>query len=78
MAFLIGTYNKYDSWDREHSKYVFEINEVWYAVKEVSMEWGLPQLRFRADQEQYPENYRIYDTYEDAMQFVYQMKQLAR
>jgi len=26
LAFIIGTYNKYDIWDREHSVYKFEIN----------------------------------------------------
>jgi len=26
MAFIIGLYNKYDGWDREHSVYKFEIN----------------------------------------------------
>jgi hypothetical protein len=49
MAFLIGTYNKYDTWDREHARYKFEVNGNWYAVKEVEMEWGLPKLGFRAD-----------------------------
>ena len=66
MAFLIGTYNKYDIWDREHSKYKFEINGVWYAIKEVKMEWGLPQLGFRADMDEHPEYYHIYEKYEDA------------
>ena len=40
MAFIIDTYNKYDSWDREHSRYTFEINGVWYGIKEVELEWG--------------------------------------
>lgn len=74
MAFLIGTYNKYDVWDREHSRYKFEVNGNWYAIKEVEMEWGLPQLGFRADMDEHPETYHIYDTYEDAMRFVWQIK----
>jgi len=44
LAYIIDTYNKYDKWDREHAIYVFEINEVEYAVKYVKMRWGLPQL----------------------------------
>ena len=78
MAFLIGTYNKYDVWDREHSKYKFEINGVWYAIKEVEMEWGLPQVGLRVDMEERPDYYRIYERYEDAFQFAVKMKQLAR
>ena len=34
-AFIIDTYNKYDSFDREHSRYTFELNGVSYAIKEV-------------------------------------------
>ena len=51
MAFIIGTYNKYDSWDRTHAKYKFEINGVWYAVKEIEMEWGIPKLPQYVDRE---------------------------
>ena len=42
MAFIIGLYNKYDVWDRNRAKFVFEINGNWYAVKEVELEWGEP------------------------------------
>ena len=42
MAFIIDRYNKYNVWDREHSRKAFEINENWYAVYEVELEWGLP------------------------------------
>ena len=30
MAYVIDNYNKYDSWDRAHSLYKFEINGRWY------------------------------------------------
>jgi hypothetical protein len=49
MAFIISTYNKYDIWDRTHSVYKFEVNGNWYAIKEVEMEWGLPQDGYRVD-----------------------------
>ena len=78
MAFIIGTYNKYDSWDREHSKYRFEINGQWYAIKEVEMEWGLPRVGCRVDQEEYPEQYYVYSEYQDALKFAQMMKGLAR
>lgn len=74
MAFIVGTYNKYDSWDREHAKYVFEVNEQWYAIMEVGMEWGLPQVGFRVDQDARPQDYKVYDTYEDAMRFVHAVR----
>ena len=46
MAYIIGTYNRYDTWDRAHSIYKFKINDSWYAVKEVEMVWGLPMLEY--------------------------------
>ena len=44
MAFIVGMYDKFDRWDREHSVYKFEVNGNWYAIKEVEMEWGVPKL----------------------------------
>ena len=78
MAYIISTYNKYDQWDRAHSVYKFEVNEVWYAIKEVEMEWGLPRLPQYADRDEDLRCYQVYDTKEDAMQFVRQVRQLAR
>jgi len=49
MAFIVDTYNRFDSWDRAHSVYEFEINGNWYAIKEVELEWGLPKLPLRID-----------------------------
>ena len=49
MAYIIDTYNKYDGWDREHSVYKFEMNGNWYAIKEVELELGVPQVGYRVD-----------------------------
>ena len=38
------------------------------------MEWGLPQLGLRVDEDEMPESYHIYDTYEDALEFARKMK----
>lgn len=76
MAYIIDTYNQYSRWDREHTKYIFELNEQWYAIKEVILNWGVPDLPQQVDRDLYPETYQIYNTYEDAMEFVHTMKQL--
>lgn len=76
MAFIINTYNKYDWWDREHARKTFEINGNQYAIMEVELDWGQPMLPMRVDQEERPENFYIYDTYEDALRFVQLMKGL--
>ena len=76
MAYVIDRYNRFDQWDREHSVYVFEMNEQWFAVKEVGMEWGLPQLpmRMNGTQDWETQYMHVYDTQEDAMKFVFAMK----
>ena len=78
MAYIIGTYNKYDIWDREHSVYKFEINRNWYAIKEIEMEWGVPKLPLQIDRdsEQDARTYHVYDTEADAFRFVQLMKGL--
>ena len=74
MAYIISTYNKYDQWNREHARYKFEINGIWYAVFEVEMDWGVPKLPFYTDRNESAYEYHIYDTYEDAMKFVWEIK----
>ena len=44
MAFIIDTYNRFNSFDRESARYIFEVNGNMYAVKEVELEWGIPKL----------------------------------
>lgn len=75
MAYIIGAYNKWDSFDRAHSVYKFKINENWYAVKEIEMKWGLPQLPMRME-EQMPESYYIYEQLEDAIEFARKIRSL--
>ena len=76
MAFIIDRYNKYEEFDRKHARYVFEINGVEYAIKEVQLKWGRPRLPISMDKEHDQEPYFIYETYEDAMKFVHTIKSL--
>ena len=75
-AFIIDTYDKYDSFDRDHARYTFEINGVSYAIKEVHMKWGRPKLPLRIGANKESEPYHIYDTYEDALNFVHTIKSI--
>ena len=78
MAYIIGTYNKYDQWDRSHAVQKFEINEQMYAIYEVELVWGLPALKYQVDQEDVPEMYRLYETLEEAQEFVRCIKHFNR
>ena len=75
-AFIIDTYNKYDSFDKEHARFTFEINGKMYAIKEVQLKWGKPKLPLRIGDEHDNDPYHIYETYEDALQFVRTMKSI--
>ena len=77
MAYIVDTYNKWDQWDREHTIYKCMMNDMPYAIKRVEMEWGLPSLPLRME-EQYPQSYYIYETEDEAMAFVQQLKSLNR
>lgn len=35
MGYIIDTYSHWNKWEREHQRYVFEINETIYAVYEL-------------------------------------------
>ena len=76
MAYIIDTYDKYNMWDRQHARKVFEINGVMYAVKEVILFWGQPQLPQKLDRDTYPETYRLYPTLNDALNFVKYMRMM--
>lgn len=76
MAYIIDSFNKWDQWDRDHAVYKFEINENWYAIFQVELEWGLPQLPLRIDSNKQPQEYFVHATEEDAMSYVRQLKQL--
>ena len=76
MAFIIDTYNKFSEWDRAHSLYIFNLNERQFAIKEVEMGWGQPALEFKITHEDNPQSYFIYETYEEAFDFIKQLKSL--
>ena len=75
-AFIIDTYNKYDSFDRSCSRYIFEINGTTYAIKEVQLKWGKPKLPLRIGDTRDQEPYHIYETYEDALKFARTIKSI--
>lgn len=64
MAYIIKAYNKYNRWDREHALHVFSVNERMYAIMEVGMEWGLPQVPGSLEYEEDLSMYHVYDTEE--------------
>ena len=75
MVYIIDTYDRFSGWDKRHSCYRFTIHDIEYAVKEVKMEWGLPQLPPKIE-ETPPSLYYIYNTLEEALQYVQLIRKL--
>ena len=77
MAYIIDTYNRWDKWDRKHAVFVFTVNDVPYAIKNVNLEWGQPQLPMRIEQEtQNQPPYYIYGSLEEAIEFAKHIKSI--
>ena len=75
-AFIIDIYNRYDSFDREHSRYTFTINGIDQAINEVQLKWGKPKLPLRIGDNRDQEPYQVYETYEEALRFAHNMRSL--
>lgn len=75
MAYIIGSYNQWDKWDRAHSIYTFFIHGIQYAVKEVELSWGLPKLPFQIEDD-IPESYHLYEDKDEAIAFAQTLKHL--
>ena len=75
-AFIVDVYNRFDQFDREHTRYTFEVNGVMYGIKEVHIKWGRPKLPLRIGADTEKDPYHVYDTYEEAMEFVHTIKGL--
>lgn len=70
-VFIIDNYNKYTK-DKVIS--TFMLNGRWFAIKEVSLEWGQPQLSSIEEDEN--SFFRLYNTYEEAQEYVRTLKRL--
>ena len=76
--YIIKPYNKYiQPAPQEKIISLFIVNQIWYCISETSLEWGQPQVaRPLLEQDDY--GYRIYNTYEEAQEFVHMLKQISR
>lgn len=70
-VYVIDLYNKFSS-DKVISKY--RINDRWWAIKEVPLLWGAPQLS--KIEEDDPMSFKLYNTLEEAEQYVRELKKI--
>lgn len=69
-VFILDLYDKFSP-DKVISK--FRINDRWWAIKEVLLEWGEPQLS-KIEEDSIP--YRLYETETEAREYVRKIKHL--
>lgn len=70
-VYIIDLYDKFSP-DKVISKY--RINNRWWAIKEVPLLWGIPQLT-KIDEDD-PMSFRLYNTLEEAKQYVRELKKI--
>lgn len=70
-VYVIDLYNKFSP-DKVISKH--RINGRWWAIKEVPLEWGMPQLS--SIEEDNPMSFHLYNTIEEAEQYVHDLKKI--
>lgn len=69
-VFILDLYDKFSP-DKVISK--FRINDRWWAIKEVPLEWGEPQLS-KIEEDSIP--YRLYETEDEAREYVRKIKKI--
>lgn len=71
-VYIIDVYSRFNS-DKVISTFV--VNGKEYAIKLVSLEWGVPQLSSIEEGAEQP-YFKLYNTLEEAQEYVKQLKQL--
>ena len=76
-VFIIDTYDPYFSkLIQDTIRYKFVINDVWFVVREVVLEWGAPILGPRPIEEEREPNFHYFNTLEEAKQFARELKRI--
>ena len=77
VGYIIGEYDKYNSWDIEHKRFSFIVNDKQYAIFEVPISFQIAtEIPPRMEYEENPETYRVYESMEAAMEYVRIIKKL--
>lgn len=70
-VFVVDLYDKFSP-DKVISKH--RINGRWWAIKEVPLSWGIPQLS--KIEEDDPMSFKLYETADEAKQYVQELKKI--
>lgn len=74
--FIIDTYSQYlPTSVKELARYIFSLNDILYAIYEVELEWGQINMERPIEEEHIPDFY-YFNSYEEALDFVKQLKKI--
>lgn len=72
-VFIIDLYNKYHK--NDNVKYIFPVNSNWYCIREVELDWGLPEFPEKDIDDDFTQ-YQLYTNYDDALTFARTLQKL--
>ena len=77
-VFIIDTYNPFSPYTNT-VRVVFKLNDRQWCIREVECEWGKPQIGLSfEDCAPEPEDFFLYNTYEEAIEFVQKLQKINR
>ena len=76
-VFILDTYNSHAPKSvQELIRYKFLLNDNWYAIYEIQLEWGKPAFPWRPLEEETLPNFYYFQTFEAAMIYVRELKRI--
>ena len=72
-CYIIDTYNPLENTDGV--EYVFKLGEVLWCIRSVELEWGKHTREYRPF-EDYEPNFKVYESYEEALEFARELQHL--
>lgn len=77
-VFIIDTYNPFSPYTGS-VRSIFWLNGRQWCIREVKCEWGKPQIGLNfEDNAPEPEDFLLYNTYEEAVDFIKKLQQINR
>lgn len=76
-VFIVDIYNPYSPYN-DNVRLIFWLNGRQWAIKQVKLNWGKPIVPALIDDETQPEDFYLYNTLEEAQNFVHMLQRINR
>ena len=72
--YIVDTYDAFNKVANQNVKMIFTLNSNWYCIRETSLNWGIP-IRLNTPIDEEEPKFRIYNTLDEAKEFVRKLRQ---